>query len=120
MLFLAGKGDNTVGFYEVIDRDPFLTEGLRHTGQQSKGACLVPKRALRVMEGEVNRVLQLTANSVIPVSYIVPRKVIIIINALNSFDFSFRFFFLSPITNFMPICSLKRSVLKRPFTLVSG
>ena len=50
----------------------FLTA--RHTGQQSKGACLVPKRALRVMDGEVNRVLQLTASSVVPVSYIVPRK----------------------------------------------
>lgn len=49
----------------------------RHTGQQSKGACLVPKRALRVMEGEANRILQLTANAVIPVSYIVPRKVLI-------------------------------------------
>lgn len=74
MLFLAGKGDNTIGFYEVNERDPVLTEGMRHTGQQSKGACLVPKRALRVMDGEVDRVLQLTANAVIPVSYIVPRK----------------------------------------------
>jgi len=74
MLFLAGKGDNTIGFYEVNERDPLITEGLRHTGQQSKGACLVPKRALRVMDGEANRILQLTANAVIPVSYIVPRK----------------------------------------------
>lgn len=29
MLFLAGKGDSTIGFYEVNDRDPVLTEGLR-------------------------------------------------------------------------------------------
>jgi len=29
------------------------------------------------MEGEANRILQLTANAVIPVSYIVPRKVLI-------------------------------------------
>ena len=27
------------------------------------------------MEGEANRVLQLTANAVVPISYIVPRKV---------------------------------------------
>ena len=84
MLFLAGKGDNTIGFYEVNERDPVLTEGLRHTGQQSKGACLIPKRALRVMDGEVNRVLQLTANAVIPVSFIVPRKVFFFLN-LNTF-----------------------------------
>jgi len=38
MLFLAGKGDNTIGFYKVNERDPVLTEGLRHAGQQSKGA----------------------------------------------------------------------------------
>lgn len=43
-------------------------------GEQTKGACLVPKRALRVMEGEVNRIMQLTSNSVIPIMYQVPRK----------------------------------------------
>lgn len=58
MLFLAGKGDITVQYLEVTDRDPFLIEGIRHTGEQTKGACLVPKRALKVMEAEVNRVLQ--------------------------------------------------------------
>lgn len=35
---------------------------------------MVPKRALRVMEGEVNRIMQLTSNSVIPIMYQVPRK----------------------------------------------
>ena len=29
MLFLAGKADNTIGFFEVNDRDPILTEGIR-------------------------------------------------------------------------------------------
>lgn len=75
MLFLAGKGDTTINFMEVTDKDPYLIEGLRHTGEQTKGACLIPKRALKVMEGEVNRVLQLTSNMVIPIMYQVPRKV---------------------------------------------
>ncbi|CAD7091004.1 unnamed protein product [Hermetia illucens] len=74
MLFLAGKGDTTISYMEVTDKDPYLIEGLRHTGEQTKGACLVPKRALKVMEGEVNRVLQLTSNTVIPIMYQVPRK----------------------------------------------
>lgn len=34
----------------------------------------MPKRALRVMEGEVNRIMQLTSSSVIPIMYQVPRK----------------------------------------------
>ncbi|PSN53324.1 hypothetical protein C0J52_04075 [Blattella germanica] len=75
MLFLAGKGDTTISYLEVTDREPYLIEGIRHNGEQTKGACLVPKRALAVMQGEVNRLLQLTSSSVIPIMYQVPRKV---------------------------------------------
>ena len=39
-----------------------------------QGACLVPKRALNVMTGEVNRVLQLANSSIIPITWQVPRK----------------------------------------------
>ncbi|XP_044747704.1 coronin-7 isoform X2 [Coccinella septempunctata] len=74
MLFLAGKGDTTIGYMEVSDKEPYLIEGIRHSGEQTKGACLIPKRALNVMQGEVNRILQLTSNSVIPITYQVPRK----------------------------------------------
>nr|CAD7568796.1 unnamed protein product [Timema californicum] len=74
MLFLAGKGDTTISYLEVTDREPYLIEGIRHNGEQTKGACLVPKRALTVMQGEVNRLLQLTSTSVIPIGYQVPRK----------------------------------------------
>lgn len=74
MLFLAGKGDSTIAYMEVTDKEPYLIEGIRHSGEQTKGACLVPKRALNVMQGEVNRIMQLTSNSVIPITYQVPRK----------------------------------------------
>ncbi|XP_014224127.1 coronin-7 isoform X2 [Trichogramma pretiosum] len=74
MLFLAGKGDTTIMYLEVTDKDPHLVEGIRHSGEQTKGVCLVPKRALNVMQAEVNRVLQLTSSMVIPIMYQVPRK----------------------------------------------
>ncbi|XP_076294360.1 coronin isoform X2 [Lasioglossum baleicum] len=74
MLFLAGKGETTIMYVEVMDKDPFLVEGIRHSGEQTKGVCLVPKRALNVMQAEVNRLLQLTSNMVIPIMYQVPRK----------------------------------------------
>lgn len=32
MLFLAGKGDTTILYMELTDREPFLIEGLRHSG----------------------------------------------------------------------------------------
>lgn len=75
MLFLAGKGDTTIMYMEVMDKDPYLVEGIRHSGEQTKGVCLVSKRALNVMQAEVNRLLQLTSNMVIPIMYQVPRKV---------------------------------------------
>ncbi|XP_042209548.1 coronin-7-like [Homarus americanus] len=75
MVFLAGKADVSIMYWEVTDKDPFLTEGLKHNGSvQTKGACLVPKRGLDVMAGEVNRLLQLTSNAIIPITYQVPRK----------------------------------------------
>lgn len=37
MLFLVGKGDTTILYMEVIDREPFLIEGLRHTGELEFG-----------------------------------------------------------------------------------
>ncbi|XP_014219371.1 coronin-7 isoform X2 [Copidosoma floridanum] len=74
MLFLAGKGDTTIMYMEVTNKDPYLVEGIRHSGEQTKGVCLVPKRALNVMQAEVNRVLQLTSTMVIPIMYQVPRK----------------------------------------------
>ncbi|XP_012261487.1 coronin-7 isoform X3 [Athalia rosae] len=74
MLFLAGKGDTTILYMEVTEREPYFVEGIRHSGEQTKGGCLVPKRALNVMQAEVNRLLQLTSNMVIPIMYQVPRK----------------------------------------------
>ena len=58
----------------MTDSEPFIVEGLRHSGEQTKGACLVPKRAMDVMNGEVNRTLQLCDSSIVPVTWQVPRK----------------------------------------------
>lgn len=74
MIFLAARGDSSIGYYEFSESDDFLIEGYRYNGDQTKGACLLPKRALKVMDTEVNRILQLTANSVVPIPFHVPRK----------------------------------------------
>ena len=50
----VGKGDRAIQFVEVTERDPWFVEGLRYTGEQIKGACLVPKRAMDVMQCEVS------------------------------------------------------------------
>jgi len=74
MVILAGKGDRYMQFVEVTDKDPWFVPGLRYTGEQTKGACLVPKRAMNVMQGEVVRVLQLADSSIVPITWQVPRK----------------------------------------------
>lgn len=43
---------------------------------QHRSVCVLPKRALDVMSAEVIRLLKLTKDSIIPVSFQVPRKVI--------------------------------------------
>ncbi|KAL1434831.1 hypothetical protein MTO96_001722 [Rhipicephalus appendiculatus] len=75
MLFLAAKGDTTVNFWEVTFKEPFLSEASKYMGEvQTKGVGLVPKRALKVMDGEVNRVLILGQDCIVPIPYLVPRK----------------------------------------------
>ncbi|KAL1438135.1 hypothetical protein MTO96_048226 [Rhipicephalus appendiculatus] len=70
MLFLAAKGDTTVNFWEVTFKEPFLSEASKYMGEvQTKGVGLVPKRALNVMEGEVNRVLILGQDCIVPIPY---------------------------------------------------
>ncbi|CAL1541238.1 unnamed protein product [Lymnaea stagnalis] len=74
MTYLIGKGDTTLNFLELVDKDPYLTPAGVDRTEQIKGAALVPKRAMDLMAGEVNRLVVLCRNSIIPVPYIVPRK----------------------------------------------
>ena len=75
LLYLAGKGDGNVRFYEVQRRDPYcfpLSE--QKSSVSAKGMAWVPKRSLNVMGCETARLLKLTTNSVEPLSFFVPRK----------------------------------------------
>jgi len=75
ILYLAGKGDGNVRYYEFVNEDPwfFPLSEFRST-TSSKGIGMVPKRGLDVMSCETARFLKLTSNSVEPLSFKVPRK----------------------------------------------
>ena len=79
MLFLAGKGDGNVRYYECIDTDPhcFLLGEYRSTTAQ-KGVTFCPKRGLDVMGCETARCLKLAQKGggadVEVLKFIVPRK----------------------------------------------
>jgi len=75
ILFLAGKGDGNIRYYEIVDEAPYfhyLTEFKSATPQ--RGMAFVPKRGLNVSECEIARALKLTPNKVEPISFRVPRK----------------------------------------------
>ncbi|XP_077411696.1 coronin-7-like isoform X4 [Vanacampus margaritifer] len=75
LLVLAGMGDTVVDCFEVTTSEPFLSQ-VSHclTDLSTRGVAMVPKIALDVISCEVMRVLQLTDNSIVPISYQVPRK----------------------------------------------
>jgi len=75
MLYLTGKGDGNVRYYEFTDEAPYVHALTAYRSNVStKGADFLPKRGLRVMGCEVAHMLKLTSNSVEPIPFIVPRK----------------------------------------------
>jgi len=75
VLFLAGKGDGNIRYYELVDEAPyiyFLTEFKSATPQRGMGS--LPKLALNVMDCEIARLMKLTASAIEPISFNVPRK----------------------------------------------
>lgn len=75
VLFLAGKGDGNIRFYEVVDEAPYvhyLSEFKSSTPQ--RGMCMLPKRAVNVSDNEIVRMLKVGVKLVEPISFQVPRK----------------------------------------------
>jgi len=76
VLFLAGKGDGNIRYYEIVEEDPlgvyFLTEFKSATPQRGMG--WTPKLAMDLASCEIIRLLKLTATAVEPISFQVPRK----------------------------------------------
>lgn len=75
MLYLAGKGDGNIRYYEFVSEDPYAFPLADFRSSVSaKGMAFVPKRGLDIMGCETARLLKLTSNSVEPLSFRVPRK----------------------------------------------
>jgi coronin-1B/1C/6 len=75
VLYLAGKGDGNIRFYEMIPEKPhcFSLSEYRGSGSQ-KGMCFIPKRHCDTTKCEVMRGYKLTSKTVEPLSFIIPRK----------------------------------------------
>jgi len=75
VLYLAGKGDGNVRYYEMVDEDPYqfyISEFKTTTA--CRGVAMLPKRAVSTADCEVARMLKLTTSNVEPIRFIIPRK----------------------------------------------
>lgn len=76
MLYVCIKGETSINFFELQDKDPYLSIGPNsyRSSTQIKGLCMIPKQAVDVMSCEVARLLILTQNAIVPVGFHVQRK----------------------------------------------
>lgn len=76
VLYLAGKGDGNIRYYEVVDDDTLMHfVGEYKSTAPQRGMGMVPKTILNVVpDCEVTRLLKLENTSVTPISFTVPRK----------------------------------------------
>jgi len=75
VLYLAGKGDGNIRYYELVDESPYvhyLSEFKSASPQRGMG--WVPKTAVDTSICEISRLLKLTASAIEPISFTVPRK----------------------------------------------
>jgi len=75
MLYLAGKGDGNVRYYEIVDEAPYihyLSEFKSATPQRGMGWC--PKTSMDLNTCEIARLLKITATACEPIHFTVPRK----------------------------------------------
>jgi coronin-1B/1C/6 len=75
ILYVAGKGDGNIRYFEIVDAAPFIFPISEHRSSTStKGCAMLPKKCVDVTKNEVARVLKLTNSGVEPLSFILPRK----------------------------------------------
>jgi len=73
VLFLAGKGDGNVRYYEVESDTMYPLSEFKSSDPQ-RGMCFLPRRALDVSECEIARAYKVAGSTIEPIAFIVPRK----------------------------------------------
>ncbi|KAJ6582118.1 microtubule binding protein [Mycena capillaripes] len=73
ILFLAGKGDGNIRYYEY-ESDSLHALSEHKSSDPQRGMCFLPRRALSVADCEIARAYKIAGSSVEPIAFIVPRK----------------------------------------------
>jgi len=75
MLYLAGKGDAAIKYWEIVNEEPyvhFLSEF--RDNESTKGACFLPKTVCDTKVCEVSVCYRVMKDFISPISFQVPRK----------------------------------------------
>jgi len=75
ILYLAGRGDASIRYFELVKEKPYLhfLSEFRDT-QSQQGVAWIPKRALDTTKCEIAQCLRLMKEAIVPISFQVPRK----------------------------------------------
>lgn len=73
ILFLAGKGDGNIRFFEY-EADNLFPLSEHKSSDPQRGMTFLPRRALNVSDCEIARAYKVHGSSVEPIAFIVPRK----------------------------------------------
>lgn len=73
ILFLAGKGDGNIRYYEC-ESDSLYPISEHKSSEPQRGMCFLPRRALEVAECEIARAYKVAGSTIEPIGFIVPRK----------------------------------------------
>lgn len=73
VVFLAGKGDGNIRYYELEADELHYLQEYKSTDPQ-RGMTFVPRRALKAEENEIARAYKVTGNMIQPISFYVPRR----------------------------------------------
>ncbi|XP_078600315.1 coronin-6-like [Branchiostoma floridae x Branchiostoma japonicum] len=76
MVYLGGKGDSIIRYYEVTDQPPFVhwISNFNPSDKQ-RGLGFMPKRGVNALQNEIARFYKLHKDICEPISFTVPRKV---------------------------------------------
>lgn len=77
LLYVAGKGDANIRFYELSNEAPFISYLNESSGHKAHTTvCALPKRGLSVSQCEIMRIFRVDATQLViePLSFIVPRR----------------------------------------------
>lgn len=73
IIFLAGKGDGNIRYYELDNDDLHPLSEYKSTEPQ-RGMAFLPRRDLNADDNEIARAYKLSNNVIQPISFICPRK----------------------------------------------